>query len=916
MPSSGPEDWDRLHEDLSRHERDRETLGYPKDAPLPVGDLPARILDLPNIPRYEILDRLGEGATAVVYRAMDRELQRPVALKVQRRSTAPNDVADQRFRREAQAAAGLSHPNVVMVHDAGQERGRLYLVMELIDGRSLLDVLKDGRQDLKSLLRILEKAARGVAAAHEKGIIHRDLKPSNILVTSSGEPKVADFGLAHLVDSPARLTKTGSSLGTPLYMSPEQVEGRSQDITPRTDVYSLGAILYELLTGRVPHEGETMMEIYGRIVRDDPAPPRQLNPDTPEEIQTVALKALEKDSQRRYPTAKEFADDLARYLSGEPVLARPAGRATRAVRAFRRSPAARGAATAVALVLLATAAVVVVQEKSDRVEVSLLRDLVRTSLDAVLRLRRAGANESMKQFVPGLEAAYRQALDAAPEVAEVEYLMGRMHRALMEEEKALGCQERALQKDPLYPLALYERAVLLANRYGAELTKAVADARRLPPGPTRALPLPDPSEVEGDRQDLVAIKETILKDCTALEGILSREPEAGRPRTVGEAHVLTVKGILAFCRLAFPEARRLLEEAVRKDPNLEEAWLALGLTVYRMANLRARESTDADEVLRLYKDADGFYEKAITHDKGFAPHWIGLADNQRHRGTYLMARGRDGEPDLRAADESLSKAIGYNPDMAEAWFLRISIRMMIGVHRMDRAKSPVKELEAAEEALGTALSRWGQRSNAWSLKGQLHNQQARWRQISGGDALPEYDASEKAFGRAMELDPHAVDVVLARGMTRMLRAAWVTGRGKDPIPDFDAAERDLNEALRSSHHTARPWEYRGQVRYLRGNYRFGKGQSSSEDFSNAILDFDEALKISKALPRIMAFRARAGMRLASLREQKGEIQEAVRLLKEAAAHLERAIEINPLTESEFGGDVVEVRKRLTQLAPK
>jgi tetratricopeptide (TPR) repeat protein len=149
-----------------------------------------------------------------------------------------------------------------------------------------------------------------------------------------------------------------------------------------------------------------------------------------------------------------------------------------------------------------------------------------------------------------------------------------------------------------------------------------------------------------------------------------------------------------------------------------------------------------------------------------------------------------------------------------------------------------------------------------------------------------------------------------------LRAAWVTGRGKDPIPDFDAAERDLNEALRSSHHTARPWEYRGQVRYLRGNYRFGKGQSSSEDFSNAILDFDEALKISKALPRIMAFRARAGMRLASLREQKGEIQEAVRLLKEAAAHLERAIEINPLTESEFGGDVVEVRKRLTQLAPK
>jgi serine/threonine protein kinase len=328
MPSSGPDDWDRLYEDLSRHERDRETLGY-KDPPSHAEpSASSRIVEAPEIPRYEILGRLGEGATAVVYRALDRELHRYVALKVQRQLVAPDDVASQRFRREAQAAAGVPHPNVVMVHDTGEDKGRLYLVMELVDGRPLSEILKQRPTDLKALLRILEKAARGVAAAHDKGIVHRDLKPSNILVSEGGDAKVADFGLAHLLDSPSHLTKTGSSLGTPLYMSPEQVEGRARDISPRTDVYSLGAILYEIVTGHVPHEGETMMEIYGRIVNDDPKPPSSWNPSAPQDLQTVALKALEKDPQRRYANAQDFANDLAHWLAGEPVLARPRARPT------------------------------------------------------------------------------------------------------------------------------------------------------------------------------------------------------------------------------------------------------------------------------------------------------------------------------------------------------------------------------------------------------------------------------------------------------------------------------------------------------------------------------------------------------------------------------------------------------------
>jgi serine/threonine-protein kinase len=296
--------------------------------------------DLPSFARFEIRERLGEGASSVVYRAFDRNLRRWVALKVLRKIAELNDIARERFRREAQASAGLVHPNVVTVYDAGEENGHFYLAMELVEGKPLSDLLKEGKLSQHELLRLLEKVARGVAAAHERGIVHRDLKPANLLVTSSTEPKVGDFGLAHLTDGQTALTRTGTALGTPLYMSPEQVEGRSKEVTPRTDVYALGAILYEILAGRPPHRGEVTMELYKRIVEDSPVSPSRVRPGVALEAEAIALKALSKEPGRRYPTAREFADDLERYLSGEPVQARPPGLLYQAVRKIRRHRAA------------------------------------------------------------------------------------------------------------------------------------------------------------------------------------------------------------------------------------------------------------------------------------------------------------------------------------------------------------------------------------------------------------------------------------------------------------------------------------------------------------------------------------------------------------------------------------------------
>ncbi len=322
-----------------------------------------------DLPRYEMRKLVGQGATAMVYEAWDRELKRPVALKMLRESAAMSETARARFRREAQVAAGLSHPNIVAVHDAGERQGQLYLVMELVEGRPFDVVARDPTVPLKSKIVMMEQVARGVAAAHAGGIVHRDLKPANILVTSSGIAKVSDFGLAHLVESTTELTKTGATLGTPLYMSPEQVEGKS-DITPRTDVYALGAMLYELLGGRPPHIGETTMQIYGKIVREDPTPLRRLNPHVHPDLDTIAMKAIEKNPELRYSLAQDLAEDLRRHLEGEPVLARPVLGVVRWARRLLHRPAVpvAFAASALALFLAVGGTVAFVVRKRERIQ--------------------------------------------------------------------------------------------------------------------------------------------------------------------------------------------------------------------------------------------------------------------------------------------------------------------------------------------------------------------------------------------------------------------------------------------------------------------------------------------------------------------------------------------------------------------
>ncbi|MBI2193508.1 MAG: protein kinase [Planctomycetes bacterium] len=285
---------------------------------------------------YEILSEVGRGAMGIVYRARQKHLQREVAIKVLLAGAHASRKQVARFYKEAQAAAKLRHPNIVPIHEIGRCQGRHFYTMDFIHGKSLGKLIAEGVVSIRRSLELCIELADALAYAHAHKVIHRDIKPSNILVDLDGRPHIMDFGLAKQLDSGTKFTQTGSAIGTPAYMSPEQAAGESHRLDQRSDVYSLGAVLYELVTSRPPFEGENMMNIIMQVLNHDPPLPRGLNPKVHRDIQTIILKAMEKNPERRYQGMGELGDDLRRFLAGEAIQARPSSLLYRAWRRTRK----------------------------------------------------------------------------------------------------------------------------------------------------------------------------------------------------------------------------------------------------------------------------------------------------------------------------------------------------------------------------------------------------------------------------------------------------------------------------------------------------------------------------------------------------------------------------------------------------
>ncbi|MFN0021730.1 MAG: protein kinase domain-containing protein [Pirellulaceae bacterium] len=372
---------------------------------------PPRPTELPQIPGYRVECVLGQGGMGIVYRAWHFRLDRGVALKMLLAGPYARPHERERFLGEAQAVAALRHPNIVQVHDAGEVDGQAFFTMELVEGGDLADRFRGVPQPARKAADLVATIACAVQVAHEAGIVHRDLKPNNILLTKDGTPKVTDFGLARRMETDGDLTYGGATMGTPSYMAPEQARGQKDAIGPATDVYALGTILYELLTGRPPFRAESPTATLQQVVMDEPLSPSRLNPRIPRDLDTICLKCLHKEPHKRYASAQALVDDLRRFDHGEPIMARPVGPLERGVRWVRRRPTLAGALSAG--VLLGLALIITVlwwhgQQKALEAEAVAYAE---ADLSESVRLRDRGefkasaaslqrAKERLREFVP------------------------------------------------------------------------------------------------------------------------------------------------------------------------------------------------------------------------------------------------------------------------------------------------------------------------------------------------------------------------------------------------------------------------------------------------------------------------------------------------------------------------------------
>jgi serine/threonine-protein kinase len=803
----------------------------PAEVEIAMGD-PAR-----RVAEFVLVEPLGHGGAAIVWRAWDLELRRWVAIKV---PSWPVDSLErrERFRREAQAAARLTHPSIVPVHRVAEDQGRPYIVMQLVEGRTLAEL----RLPLDKAVRVMETVARAVGYAHEQGVLHRDLKPGNMMLDRQGRVWIFDFGLAHLFEDERKLTATGAVTGTASYMSPEQARGQPGARQASADIYSLGATLYELVTGRPPFEGDTFVEILDRVVRIDPVPPRRLVPRLPRDLDTIILKALEKDPGRRYRTAEDFAEDLRRYADGERIVARQAGRLGQIYRSIRKNPVIAFLSVVGSGAILAAGVLLIrgfeqsrqIDRERERtaiektVALRTMREMARLSLDAALKLRRSGDTEHMRDFLPVLESAYEKAAVRA-ELAEVDYLMGRMHRALLDDTRALAYQERALGRDPLYAPALYERIVLLSEKHSRDLRRAY-----------------DAEQERGKNQvsspELIQLQETILRDCALLEKPTDPIQASDLPR-ITPANAVAARGILAYHQGRYDEARARLNEAVRLDPLIEEAWSALA----RAAVGQSRRAPDAASRERLWEEALAFYTDALEQDRGYLPHLLGRSELTLIRGKTIFSAGRDPDPDFAAAEEDLRRAIRLYGSRAEPWRRRGDVRTSRANLLVDRGQDPTSVLATAEADFHEALKREPTSAETWMRRGMAWMVSATYRINSGEDPLADLAAAEDHLGQANRIDPLNAEAWMRRGMIQYDRAVFQKEQGQDPFPELERSQEKLTRAAELNPGYSKTWIRRARALIQRSRWNLDQGMDPSADLDAAEKDLDRALRIDRSL---------------------------------------------------------------------
>jgi len=599
--SLGDEDGDRA-EAPHRFDRD-ESIAGDSGTPVEFGD-------------YELLEEIGRGGQGVVYRARQKSLNRIVALKIIALGHWASKAHVKRFRREAEAAASLEHPCIVPIYDVDERDGACYFSMRFVEGGQLDEVLKREPMPPRQAAELIVKLARTVHYAHEHGILHRDIKPGNILLDKNGEPHLTDFGLARLVESESSITHTLDVLGTPSYMAPEQAVGNNKGVSRATDVYGLGAVLYQLVTGQPPFAGGTTYETIKLLLDSEPRQPRLLNPKIDHDLSTICLKCLEKDPARRYSSGLALAEDLEHWLKHEPILARHTGIIGRSGKWVRRNPTS--ALLAASLIALAAAAGWIVWKSE------LTRHPVVTNGVAVLPFENLSSDSDNAYFADGIQD---EILTRLASIAELKVISRTSTQRYQSKPRNLAEIAKQLGVANILEGSVQREADQV--RVNVQLINAETDSHLWA------------DTFDRKSTDIFGVESEIAQRIAdSLQAKLTRREEqrlAVKPTKNPEAYDAYLRGLAFQAREGawidlLTKAIGFYERAVQLDPKFAVAWARLsradGLLYYRNARWGDKMRDAAKQALEYAQKLEpnsaetllalGYYQTRVLADDGLA----------------------------------------------------------------------------------------------------------------------------------------------------------------------------------------------------------------------------------------------------------------------------------------------------------
>jgi serine/threonine protein kinase/tetratricopeptide (TPR) repeat protein len=825
--------------------------------------------DWPDVPGYEILGELGRGGMGVVYKARQTALDRVVALKMILAGSQAGARDRARFRAEAHAVARLQHPNIVQIFEVGEYQNAPYFSLEFVNGGSLADRLSNKPVHPHQAAQLVETLARAMHFAHEHGIIHRDLKPANILLQQQGPrsepstgaegsapparpggdgrhpqsrstdslrdttlvPKVTDFGLAKHLGSDVEHTRSGTVVGTPGYMAPEQAQGRTQEVGPATDIYALGVLLYQLLTGRMPFQGDTPMEVLLRVTTQDPVPPSRLVGRVPRDLETICLKCLEKAPRKRYPTAEHLADDLRRFINHEPIQARPLRLWERGLRWVRRRPTTAGLLVGVAMVLLTLAVGWGLSVRSEQRRLAQARTEVR---DLLIRGREA-ADANQHGRARDLVRTALDKIDAQPALADLRVEAARLGEVSQGRLNAVRSY-RAFTRQRDEALFL---AALAAGGSEKHCLAARARVRQAlePFGVEKGAFTPSPAFIEAE-------KDEVRRGCYELLLVLAEVVARPLPRQDASQRQANAA-----------RALRILEQAPQ-----------LGLRTHAYHLHRARYLTQKGD----REGAESARRLAARRPPATAlDHYLIGAEHYRQ-----------GEPDKAVA--AFAQALRLQPGHFWAWYYRAMCHI-----RLNKPAS-------ASLALTSCLSQqprvvWIYLARGF-VQGQLGDYQAAEADFKEAQRLLKGSADAETLymlynnravtriGQGQQLDVQPSQIVGAPGTGRSTGLSPLRAGRKQAQRLYAQAEGDLREAIRRQ-----PDEYQAYV-------SLSQVQRLRKRTGEAIESLGKAIARATPLVRRKELGAQT---LVLMYRQRSRLHLEARQREAALADLEQAIQFAP-----------------------